>query len=465
MPTWSINNLVRTPLLLMASVEALIVFSSLYVAGIVAFGSIEACEQNLGQLAPLAMTMSFVVVSSMIAMGLYQFHQRLYFSESIVRTTVGVFAGCLAFACILYVWPAATLTWQVAAISVAYSLALLLLVRYFFVRTVDENAFRRRTLIYGAGDRSQSISELRRRADRRGFKVVAKFAAPGDVVTDGQNVLYTNGKSIAKIAVEYQADEIVVAMEDRRGNLPVRELLDARFKGIDVIDLLEFLERETGKIRVDLIKPGWLVFSHGFKISNIRRFSKRAMDIVASAILLAIAAPVMMLVAIAIKIEDGIRAPVFYRQVRVGQHDQNFSMVKFRSMAEDAEADGQAVWAVEDDDRITSVGNLLRKYRIDELPQLINVMWGDMSLVGPRPERPEFVEELKDSIPYYSERHSVKPGITGWAQLLFTYGSTTEEATAKLQYDLYYVKNHSFILDLMIMLQTVEVVLWGKGAR
>jgi sugar transferase (PEP-CTERM system associated) len=266
-------------------------------------------------------------------------------------------------------------------------------------------------------------------------------------------------------AIEKNADEIVVAMDDRRGNLPVRELLDAKIRGINVIDLMEFLERETGKIRIDLVSPGWLIFSSGFRTSSFRRFTKRLVDIVASAILLLVLWPIILLIALAIKLEDGFSAPVLYRQRRVGRGHELFFVLKFRSMRIDAESDGKAIWAAEDDERITRVGRFLRKYRLDELPQLFNVLRGQMSLVGPRPERPEFVEGLRESIPYYAERHSVNPGVTGWAQLRYSYGSTEEDAIEKLQYDLYYVKNQSLILDIMIILQTVEVVLWSKGSR
>jgi sugar transferase (PEP-CTERM system associated) len=320
-------------------------------------------------------------------------------------------------------------------------------------------------MIYGAGERAASILDLRRRADRRGFRIVGNLAAPGDSFVGDKNILKANGKSITDIAIEHQADEIVVAMDDRRGNLPIRELLDARLQGIDVIDLLHFLERETGKIRVDLVNPGWLIFSSGFRTSRFRRFNKRLVDIVVSATLLLLFWPIMLLITLAIKIEGGFKAPVLYRQSRVGYNDEPFWVLKYRSMRMDAEEDGKAVWATEDDGRITRVGRFLRQYRLDELPQILNVLRGQMSLVGPRPERPEFVDSLKESIPYYSERHTVKPGVTGWAQLRYSYGSSAEDAIEKLQYDLYYVKNHGLMLDIMIILQTVEVVLWGKGAR
>ena len=278
-------------------------------------------------------------------------------------------------------------------------------------------------------------------------------------------MLLTNGKSLTDLARERNADEIVIAMDERRGNLPVKELLDARLSGINVIDLLEFFERESGKIRIDLVHPGWLIFSPGFRVSRIRHYAQRSVDLAVSFALIAVSWPVMLLIALAIKCEEGPRAPVFYYQRRVGAFGKIFDVRKFRSMRVNAEADGKAVWASKDDGRVTRVGKVLRTLRLDELPQVFNVLRGEMSLVGPRPERPEFVERLKKDIPYYDERHAVKPGITGWAQLNYSYGASVEDAAEKLMYDLYYIKNQSLIVDLLIILQTVEVVIWGKGAR
>ena len=465
MPIRSVKSQVRTPLLLMAGVEFVVLFTSVYFAGIMVLGSLEECQRLLGPVYLKASLVSTVVLVSLGAMGLYQFHQRLYFSEAVVRLLVGLVFACLALAILFYAYPPLMITRDIASVAIGYALVLLLIARFYFVRTVDEHIFRRATLVYGAGERAASIASIRRKADRRGFKVIARVAAMGDTIIEKKDVLLTNGKSITDIAVEKGADEIVVAMDDRRGNLPVKELLDARLKGIDVIDLLEFLERETGKIRVDLVSPGWLIFSPGFRRSKMRKFAKRALDVVVCGALLLVSWPVMLLVALAVKLEGGMSAPVFYRQCRVGQGNVDFNVLKFRSMREDAEKDGKAVWATKDDDRVTRIGKFLRTTRLDELPQVFNVLRGQMSIVGPRPERPEFVRELQENIPYYSERHVVKPGVTGWAQLKYAYGASEEDAIEKLQYDLYYIKNQSILLDIMIILQTVEVVLWGKGAR
>lgn len=465
MPIRSNKSQVRTPLMLLAGVELAILFSSVYVAAIIAFGSLSETSQLLGSVAPKAVLVTAVGFMFLVAMGLYQYHQRLYFTEAVVRVLVGVALACLTLAIVSYAFPQWSIMREFAAIAICYALILLLAARFLFVRTVDEHRFRTRTLLFGAGNRAASIAELRRRADRRGFKVVGCIAVNGDQVAADFEVLRTNGKSIADIAIEKGADEIVIAMDDRRGNLPVRELLDARFQGVEVIDILEFLERETGKIRIDLVQPSWLIFSPGFRRSYTRNLAKRLLDVTFSGVVLLLAWPVMLLIALAIKLEDGLVAPVFYRQVRVGQDNASFNVLKFRSMREDAESDGKAIWASKNDSRVTRVGSFLRKSRLDELPQFFNVLAGQMSIVGPRPERPEFVRELEERIPYYSERHVVKPGVTGWAQLKYSYGASEEDAVEKLQYDLYYVKNQAVLLDFLIMLQTVEVVLWGKGAR
>jgi sugar transferase (PEP-CTERM system associated) len=462
----AINSWVRTPLLLMATVEAAVLFSSLYVAAIIVCGSVSNCEQLMGSIVPKALLITALVLVSLIATGLYQFHQRLWYREAVLRVLVAVTVGFVAAGAIFYAFPEFSVERRVANVAYGCSVILLLAVRYYFVRTVDENIFRRRTLIYGAGERAATLMDLRRRSDRRGFKIVGKVAAPGDtIIGDRSEVLLTGGESIADIALEKNAEEIVIAMDEKRGNLPVKELLDARLQGIDVIELMEFFEREIGKIRIDLVNPSWLIFSPGFRISRLRLFSQRSIDLLISGTLIAITWPIMLLVGLCIKLEDGIRAPVFYRQTRVGKGGLPFEVLKFRSMTVDAEADGKAKWAKENDSRITRVGNCLRKTRLDELPQVFNVLRGQMSLVGPRPERPEFVDELQKNIPYYGERHAVKPGITGWAQVRYSYGASEEDALEKLQYDLYYIKNQSLMLDIMIILQTVEVVLWGKGAR
>jgi sugar transferase (PEP-CTERM system associated) len=234
-------------------------------------------------------------------------------------------------------------------------------------------------------------------------------------------------------------------------------------RGISVIDISTFFEREAGMVQLNVVDPSWLVFSGGFDYSTPRRLSKRFFDLIAASVLLLLAWPMMLLVALAVRLES--KGPILYSQIRVGQRGQNFTLTKFRSMRVDAEKDGVAVWASKDDDRSTRVGKFIRLTRLDELPQLFAVLRGDMSFVGPRPERPHFVNLLSDEIRYYGVRHCVKPGLTGWAQLRYPYGASVQDAEEKLKFDLFYVKNHGLVFDLMILLQTVEVVMFGRGAR
>ena len=279
-----------------------------------------------------------------------------------------------------------------------------------------------------------------------------------------KSLIVDSYSNLNDLTEELKIDEIVIALDDKRKGMPLDDLLDCKMSGTTIMDLLEFHEREQGIISLDNVYPSWLVFSDGFAQGGLRELGKRLFDLVASMLLLLVAWPFMVLTVLAIFLEDGIRKPVFYRQTRVGENNENFSVLKFRSMKIDAEKNG-AQWAQKKDSRVTTVGKFIRKCRIDELPQIFNVLKGEMSFVGPRPERPEFVEGFEQRIPYYRERHRVKPGITGWAQLCYPYGANEHDTIQKLQYDLYYVKNYSLFLDLSIMLNTVEVILWGKGAR
>lgn len=465
MPNWPRRVSIRTPFLLLGLSE----FLGAYFSVLVAWSILASHSSQNGIVIEFfslrAAVFSCFVIVCLISMGLYHFHQRLYFREILARASVGMLFSALPQAAIYLFFPTVSLPKEVWALAIALSLVIILLVRRFFLHNADATVFRRRILVFGAGERVTDISKLRRRADRRGFIVVGTVLAKGDAGTLQTDGLIAHDQPLKDIASDLEIDEIVIAMHDRRGNLPVRELLECRNIGINVIELIDFLERESGRIPVDLINPSWLIFSKGFRTSPLRAFGKRIFDFAVSFVALLLVWPIMLLAAVAIKLEDGVRAPVFYRQIRVGHRGSNFSIMKFRSMVVDAESESGAVWAQKSDTRITRVGQFLRSSRIDELPQIYNVLLGQMSIVGPRPERPEFVQDLEKNIPYYSERHTVKPGVTGWAQLNYSYGASEEDAIEKLKYDLYYIENHSVLLDFLIILQTVEVVLWSKGAR
>lgn len=270
--------------------------------------------------------------------------------------------------------------------------------------------------------------------------------------------------TIDQIVREHRIDEVIVAVQEQRGGgVPMEQLLACRVLGVPVLDLAGFFERNKGEVRIDSLKASWLVYGQGFVQGPVRTAIKRIFDVVISSLLLLLAAPVMLATAIAIRLDSP--GPIIYRQERVGRHGRNFMCLKFRSMRNDAEKDGVARWATKNDARISRVGAVIRKMRIDELPQLLSVLKGEMSLVGPRPERPAFVSQLQTEIPYYDLRHSVKPGVTGWAQVRYSYGSSVEDARRKHQFDLYYVKNHSLFLDLLVLVETVSVVLFREGAQ
>lgn len=454
------------PIVVLALTESLALIAVVYFAALVRFDEpIVQVEARLGPIWPRALLFAILMQLSMVAMGLYSARLRATFIGILMRIATSTCVATAAIALIYYFLPALYLGRGVMALTAAGTLAAVSLVRLVFSRLVDESLFKRRVLVYGSGRQAMSISQLRRRTDQRGFSIVGYVRPDGDREMVPPERVLVPEQSLLELAREQGVDEIVVAMDDRRRAFPVQELLECRLGGIEVLDLVSFLERETGKVRLDVLNPSWMIFSQGFRRDPLRLMSERAFDLFASVVLLAITWPLILLTMIAIKLEDGGRAPVFYRQKRVGLESRVFDVLKFRSMRLDAEQDGQARWAEKGDNRVTRVGSVIRKVRIDELPQILNVLKGDMSFVGPRPERPEFVAELNEKIPYYRERHCVKPGITGWAQLCYPYGSSEHDAAEKLQYDLYYVKNHSLLFDLVILLQTAEVVLWGKGGR
>lgn len=324
---------------------------------------------------------------------------------------------------------------------------------------------RTRILIFGAGQPALTVGNTLRASDPNA-QIVGYVSGPNekDIAVAADELLSTGGQSLTETARRLQVDEIVVALTERRsGSMPLRQLLDCKLSGIKVYDIATHFEKTLGQIRIEYVNAGWLIFGSGFNQGFARTLVKRIFDILCAFILIVLSLPIMLVTALLIKLES--RGPALYRQERVGLNGKTFLVNKFRSMRTDAEKDGRPIWAAANDARVTRIGAFIRKVRIDELPQLFNVLKGDMSLVGPRPERPFFVEQLTAQIPYFAARHSVKPGVTGWAQVRYQYGSTIEDSQEKLQYDLYYVKNHSLFLDIVILFETVFVVLTAKGAR
>lgn len=403
------------------------------------------------------------LLSTMTAMGLYDSALHEAVGITLLRLLIAFVLGLVLASLAITLFPSLSLgpyalltTFTVALVGSAAT-------RLVFVGWITPRAFQRRVLVLGTGSRAASVEELVK-GKKNHIKIVGYLptAPAGNHVATAR--ILPQQESLLDAVKRHRVDEIVIAVRDRRGGvLPIQELLECRLRGVLITDLASFFERERCQLHLESLNMSWIIFNEGFRQGFVRETVKRLFDIVVSAILVIATLPIMLITALLIYLEDG--RPIFYRQERVGQGGQIFTICKFRSMRTDAERDGKPQWAGANDDRTTRVGRIIRKLRIDELPQILNVLRGDMSFVGPRPERPFFVDQLASKIPYYAARHSIKPGITGWAQVRYPYGASLDDAVEKLQYDLYYVKNHTLFLDVMVLIETVQVVLWGKGAR
>ena len=457
----------KTPFLILLIAEACVVYGSVYSASFIRFfASSRGTATVIEGLWESAVIITLITAITMWSTGLYVGRLREGMAGVLIRVAISLAMSSVIVILIFYLLPELFLGRGILSLVYIQSFFVIGTIRTLFFELVDTSVFKSRVLVYGAGpDASYIDKKLRRKSDRRGFEVTGYAQLENQVPEVDREKVVTINSSLLEYVDANSIDEIVVASSDINAKVKIDELVDCKLNGINVLDILTFFEREAGQIRIDILDPTWLVTSEGFNQSRTRNFIKRLFDLVVSLILLFISLPVQALIVLAIWLEDGFSAPIVYRQNRVGENGKNFNVYKFRSMIKNAEKEGNAVWASHQDSRVTKVGHFLRKYRLDELPQAINVIKGDMSFVGPRPERPEFVSKLAEKIPYYKERHVLKPGLTGWAQLNYSYGSSMEDAYHKHLYDMYYVKNHSLFLDCLILLQTVEVIIFGKGAR
>jgi sugar transferase (PEP-CTERM system associated) len=455
---------IPTEFILLGFIEVIALILSFYVGLELRFGFSNWTWQ-FAEYLPSALIFSLVMLSVLIAFGAYQ--RQVYKSTNLlaVRIASSLFLGLIVLSMTYYVAPMFFLGRGALALAVFVSFVSIMAIRLSFFRIMKAYDLRLRLLILGAGKVAGLVKEAESDGVLDGLRIMSYMPMPGDKESNKRITLVNTPGALTKYVDENNIDVIVLAMDERRKGLPVHELLDCKMGGIEVIDLLTFFERYTSKIRLDIISPSWLFLSEGFQVSILRRLMKRVFDIFSVLLLIPLVLPLFLLSALAILVEGRGKGPIFYAQTRVGEYGRHFQIYKFRSMVVDAERNGKAQWAQKRDDRITRVGQVLRKFRIDELPQLYNILRGDMSFIGPRPERPEFVKRLTEQIPYYDERHRVKPGLSGWAQIRYAYGASAEDGLEKLQYDLYYVKNYSILLDALILLQTAEVVLLGRGAH
>jgi sugar transferase (PEP-CTERM system associated) len=393
---------------------------------------------------------------------LYNLEKMMKKRELLLRTAVAMALSTVALTSLYYMMPAVRFGRGIFGIALGFFCVFQFLLHTGFTTFLHSTRLARRVLVLGTGPLAKKIGDLIQSTNHqhilKGYVNLARepLAVPAGAIVG-------NGDSLAETIREQKAQKLVVSLSERRGVFPLHEALNCKFCGIEVIDAPSFYEEMTGKLLLEDITPSWFIFSNGFKITHAKRMIKRAFDIACSVIGLILTLPLLPLVALLIKIDS--RGPIFFRQERVGEMEKEFVLYKFRTMRNDAEKGTGAVWAEKNDPRITRIGRFFRKVRIDEFPQLYNVLKGEMSFVGPRPERPEFVGRLKKLIPYYSERHFVKPGITGWAQIRYPYGSSVEDAVEKLRYDLYYIKNISVLLEMLVIIETLKVMMFGRGGR
>jgi sugar transferase (PEP-CTERM system associated) len=412
---------------------------------------------------PNLLTFTVTMQAVLIGVGTYSTDalQALRIASS--RVLVGVVLGILALSLIFFLIPPVTFWRSNLLYATGFAAVALIGVRVALGRTFDREGFKRRVLVLGAGARAARIQALARK-EGANFSIAGYVSMSEGAVAVPRSVNRADIDNFADHLLRLRASEVVLALEERRNALPLADLLRAKTTGVHVYDLSSFLERETGRVDLDSLNPSWLIFSDGFSAGQrLSSVAKRLFDVVVSLAILVLTGPLILLTALIVKLES--KGPAFFRQRRIGLYGQPFDILKLRSMRQDAEVGGIAVWAQKDDPRVTRVGSIIRKLRIDELPQAWTVLKGEMSFVGPRPERPQFVADLEARLPYYAERHMVKPGITGWAQINYPYGASIEDARHKLEYDLYYAKNYSPFLDILILLQTMRVILWPEGAR
>lgn len=424
---------------------------------------------SLWEWAPL-LIFAFILSCCTLSMGVYIALVREGYASMMLRTLVSFFLlGSLSLYCVNLIAGDEFIDRGLVFWGVLVATLVVFAVRALFIGFVDTANLRRRVLIYGAGQKAKDLLQVLDDANTKlGVQVVGCVPGSGDSVAVAPSLIRATPADWVQFVKQEQISEIVIAPDERRqqaqgDGLPVLAFLDCKVAGVTSTDVLGFCERELTRIDVDTLRPSWLLFSDGFKSSKRHQFIKRGFDLTVSILFLLLLWPFMLLTALAVKLESPGAA--LYSQERVGLNGKVFKIYKFRSMRQDAEKAGQAVWAQKNDARVTRVGAFIRNTRLDELPQLYNVIAGQMSFVGPRPERPQFVEQLAKEIPFYQVRHKVKPGLMGWAQLKYPYGASVEDAKNKLKYDLYYAKNKSFFMDMLILVQTVEIILLGKGVH
>lgn len=429
-------------------------------------------EQSLSTLAvsPVfpAILFAMLLVTVNGVLGVYQVGRSAEGTDSLLRSLIALIIGCAAAYAVFHLLPDGEFYQTTIGSTTLLGVLVIVTFRKTILKAIAQAVsgwFSHRILVLGTGAGALEVEKTLGGMHGSGLTLVGFYPLNNsEPVLVPSNRVLSSTAGLEEVVRTHQVDQVIVSVREQRGGvLPLRQLLNCRLHGMKVTDLSGFFESVRGAVPIESLKASWLIYGEGFRTGRVRAAVKRALDISASGLLLALMSPLMLATALAIYFESG--GPVVFRQERVGKGGRSFWLLKFRSMRTDAEKDGKPQWAKQNDPRVTAVGRFIRKTRIDELPQLINVLRGEMSFVGPRPERPFFVGQLTEKIPFYGARHSVKPGVTGWAQVRAAYGASEEDAKTKLEYDLYYIKNQSLWLDIAILAETVRVVLFGEGAR
>lgn len=456
-------------LVILILIDAVLAVAALYSAMLARLGKSEAAG-ILYDVQTLYITTVFVAVIlfSSNLMEAYDFDKNIRKREIVVNILFGTVTSFFLLSLVYYLDPDLILGRGVIIISLSIFAILQTCWHVIYLIGHNDQRFSRRVLVLGTGQHAAQIGDLAA-SNNRNFSLAGYASCTSNGMTENRReelsvphgLIIGSADDLMAATTKAKADTIVVALSERRGVFPLKDVLMCKMNGVDVMDAPTFYELVQGKLMLESITPSWIIFSSGFRRTNVFSICKRGIDVFLSVVGLLLTLPFFPIIAFVIKLDS--RGPVFFKQLRVGNREKPFMLYKFRTMRQDAEANTGAIWSSKDDPRITKLGKFLRNSRIDELPQLYNVLIGNMSFVGPRPERPEFVEKLKQVIPYYSKRHFIKPGLTGWAQVRYSYGSSVEDAIEKLRYDLYYIKNICPSLDTLIFFETIKVVLFGRG--
>jgi len=444
--------------------EGIMIYAAVLISAFIRLGNVHDSFLSL-EVLNKALLIVIVCQISLYFNELYNLKVTDTYLELGLRLTKAIGITSITLAIIYYCLPSLIVGRGIFLITLVFLFLLISSWRYAYNRILKKKMFTERILVLGLGELSQKIlSEINGHRDS-GYQIAGVVSANSGPVRSlpADIPIFNLSQNLSDIAKSQYIKKIVVAMDDRRGKLPIEELLRCKMSGVTVLEGESFYEKLAGKILAENVNPSWFIFSDGFRKSRVNRLTRRITGFVLSLLGLLLTLPLTLIIAVAIKLDS--KGPIIYKQERCGEGDRTFKLCKFRSMIDNAEAECGPTWAQDNDCRVTRVGRLLRKFRLDEIPQMWNVLKGDMSFVGPRPERPEFVIELEKIVPYYAERHTVKPGITGWAQVCYGYGATVEDALEKLKYDLFYIKDMSFLMDLTIIARTVKIVIQTSGAR